>query len=620
MKRNTRKSILLATFIISSYIILALTTLTPQASTNGETVELLSLDFSDEVEALKHLDTTTENYDSGNDGSSREYVDTTNQWFVFEGDNTDTSQGFDEPIAVVKGYGEVNGFDSYAVLPYNYTVDVDFYVPSSPGYGNFYVFPRYKTVADKYEVVIDTEWNNLVFNYVKNNSWHNLKTVYFGSTFTIQKDHWYHLRVTIFWEYNSTAGKYMNHIIATVSDPSSPGSSFTDDVWDDNLEPASYNGLAFLGFDDNKQFKVYMDNIEIWSVRDSEKVLSEPRESITPGDLNLVNLSVAYDPSMLYFRLVVNESIAADASNTKYWVLQLDLDRDSRSGSSWDWEYQVIMQIDSAGTPNAGLYDSSGNWIKKVHVLGGGIGYDYFVVEVNRSDLTGLGEALYLYGYTQLGGTVEDAYPRDDVDYNAGDYAIYYLDKPSPSSPWTTITDDSGDATPASLDILYAGSAYTSSLMFFNITLNGPIAWNGGDDTGIYRIYIDADNNPSTGYSKGGIGVDYMLEHVVGFVPKLYQYTGDGATWSWTLLSREDYVRNPGESTIAVYVVPKSDFTGTPLASQVSILAETGQGSSVVDSTAPQVVPVPEYGLAVALSVLAVAVITIAWFRRRGGG
>jgi hypothetical protein len=45
------------------------------------------------------------------------------------------------------------------------------------------------------------------------------------------------------------------------------------------------------------------------------------------------------------------------------------------------------------------------------------------------------------------------------------------------------------------------------------------------------HAFIDSDENAATGYATGGIGADYMVEN-----NSVYDYTGDGSTWSWTNL------------------------------------------------------------------------------------
>ncbi|RLG79122.1 MAG: hypothetical protein DRO10_01105 [Thermoprotei archaeon] len=593
--------------ILMLLIFLVLSTLNSIILVKGETVEsveILSSDFSDSVEALKHLDITTENYDAGNDGTSREYVDTINGWFVFEGDNRDTASGSDEPIAVVKGYGETDGWGSYADLPYNYSVVVDFMVPSTPGYGNFYVFPRYSSVADKYEVVVDTEWNNIVFNYVKDTKWSNLKTEWFGGNLTIQKDSWYRLIVNVTWEYNASKGFYMNHLIAKVVDLSDTSKWFVSSAWDANLTADTYRGLAFLGFDNDKQFKVYMDNLQI--VTSMEKTFVEPAETITPTDLDILSMHVSDDGQAIYFRFSLGSTISADSTSTKYWAAQLDIDKDSRNTENgWDYEYSFIITLGTDGSASLNLYDSAGNWIKSLHILGGGIGYDYLVAEVDKADLSGMGDSLYIYSYTQLGSTVEDTFPVDNSGSRSSDYVIYYVNKPQPSSSWTTVSDVEGDASDSALDISEVGSAYNTDALFLRLSIYGTYPWNGGSTTAIYRVYIDADNDPTTGYSISGTGADYMLEHIIGYSPKLFRYTGSGTDWTWSFEKREDYIYNPGGQQTVVYAIPKSDFTAPSLSSEAVLFGQTGQDGSVVDDTGSIAVPIPEPALLIMIGIMA---------------
>lgn len=603
----TSSAALERSIILMLLLFLVLSTLNSIILVKGETVEsveILSSDFSDSVEALKHLDITTENYDAGNDGTSREYVDTINGWFVFEGDNRDTASGSDEPIAVVKGYGETDGWGSYADLPYNYSVVVDFMVPSTPGYGNFYVLPRYSSVTDKYEVVVDTEWNNIVFNYVKDNAWSVLKTEGFGENLTIQKGSWYRLIVNVTWEYNRSEGYYMNHLVAKVVDLSDTSKWFVSSVWDANLAADTYRGLAFLGFDNDKQFKVYMDNLQI--VTSMEKTFVEPAEAITPADLDILSVHVTDDGQSLYFRFMLGSIISADSTSTKYWVTQLDLDKDSRnSESGWDYEYSLIIRLETDGSARLDLYDSAGNWIKELHILGGGIGCDYLVAEVNKTDLLELGDSLYIYSYTKLADATKDPFPTDNSGSRSGDYVIYYINMPQPISAWTILNDMQGDASNQALDITEVGSAYNDNILFLRMSIHGAYPWNGGSSTAIYRIYIDVDNDPSTGYTVRGIGADYILEQVVGYSPKLYRYAGSGTDWTWSFEKREDYIYNPGGQQTVVYAIPKSDFTAPSLSSEAVLFGQTGQDGSVVDDTGSIAVPIPEPALLIMIGIMA---------------
>src|SRR5687767_3645951 len=44
-----------------------------------------------------------------------------------------------------------------------------------------------------------------------------------------------------------------------------------------------------------------------------------------------------------------------------------------------------------------------------------------------------------------------------------------------------------------------------------------------------YRVYIDTDQNASTGYSVNGIGAEYMVVNAT-----LNSYCGTGGNWCWT--------------------------------------------------------------------------------------
>ena len=567
------------------------------------------LDFSDIIETLKHLDNATDNYDSYNDGSAQEYVDTGNGYFVFEGNNTNTQgQYYDEPIAVVKFYNESNGYSSYAILPYNYTVTADFRVPSTPGYGNFYILPRYKDVDNKYEIAVNTQSNELVFNYVKGGSWNNLETIDFSGSLTISYDSWYRLEVVVSWEYNTDYSMYMNHFNVTIIDLSDTSSSFTTDFWDGNLTPTDYRGLGFLGFDDSHLFKVYMDNVVVST--GMEELGLEPSESTSPADLNFTAVYVWNDTDIIYIYMGVSQQISPDSSDTKYWVAQLDVDLDSRTSDSFNPDYNVQVSLDTSGNMKGNLFvASNGTWLGNLHLLGGGIDEDYIVVEVDKSSLTGLGNGLYLKAYSQLGSNEIDYYPG--VPDLTGDYAIYYLSKPSPTSGWSSLSDTAGDASPEVYDILYLKSAYNSDLLFFNFTIAGLYPWSGGD-TYIYQVFVDADNDASTGYQVGGLGADYLLEYEPGFMPRLWLYTGNGSTWSWSVIYKEDYMYNPGELDNVVLLVHKSDFNDPQLASTIKLYGQTVNVSELEDSTDTLVAPVPEYDIWVAVAILAASAILLA--------
>ena len=609
---------------------LAITVFTPviTCAQTVENVEILSLDFSSATEALKHIDNSTECYDSGGDGTAKEYVDSTNGWFVFEGDNTDTSSGYDNPIAVVQGYDEAGGFNSYAVIPYNYTVQAGFMTPSTPGSGNFYILPRYGNVNNKYEVVVDIEGNNLVFNKMVGGSWTNIKTTPLG--LTISTGTWYTFTVEVRWEYNSSEGGYTNHIIATVTNGSN---TVNDEIWDSDIPPSSYNGLAFLGFDGDEEFKVYMDNVVVKA--EMEKVGEEPDESSASGwggtCLDVREVYVYSDSDNVFILIETANSISTDSASTEYWAMQFDLDRDSRNTAlGWDFEYYFITKLDTDGSSRSDLYDGNGNWLGRLHTLGGGVGYDYLAIQIPKSELEGLGSSLYLYGYTKLGDVDRDGFPRDDVSgkYRTGDYYVWYLAPPYLAWSVEILDTDVGDQVISSdhLNITYIREEHDLTNIYFELEVDGVIPWNGGDTSGIYDILIDADHDTGTGYlytslQDSEIGADYLLEIIPGYVAKLFKFAGENGTtdWSWEFLKREEPIHSPGGSSYVRIVTPKSDYTYIPLEGSIKFIGTTSHYDSSEevtilddDSSDPQPAPVPEPLISV-LAVILVALLITIW-------
>jgi hypothetical protein len=55
------------------------------------------------------------------------------------------------------------------------------------------------------------------------------------------------------------------------------------------------------------------------------------------------------------------------------------------------------------------------------------------------------------------------------------------------------------------------------------------------------RVYIDADLSASTGFQHGGIGADFLIEN-----EWLYQYSGTGTDWSWSVVSAVTHTTGGG--------------------------------------------------------------------------
>jgi hypothetical protein len=67
-----------------------------------------------------------------------------------------------------------------------------------------------------------------------------------------------------------------------------------------------------------------------------------------------------------------------------------------------------------------------------------------------------------------------------------------------------------------------------------------------------YRVYIDTDQNATTGFATNGIGANFLLENNT-----LYRYTGTGSNWSWASVKSVTYAN---ASNVARWTVARSDI------------------------------------------------------------
>jgi len=71
-----------------------------------------------------------------------------------------------------------------------------------------------------------------------------------------------------------------------------------------------------------------------------------------------------------------------------------------------------------------------------------------------------------------------------------------------------------------------------------------------------FRVFLDTDQNASTGYPIGGIGADYLIENSI-----LYSYSGTAGGWGWRYVKSIPY---SNASNVADWVVASADL-GNPL-------------------------------------------------------
>jgi len=134
----------------------------------------------------------------------------------------------------------------------------------------------------------------------------------------------------------------------------------------------------------------------------------------------------------------------------------------------------------------------------------------------------------------------------------------------TPGSAPVTAPVTAPGATPGSVTTgttsLSIGSS--AAAVTFSVTYQGT--------PGFVRVYIDSDQNASTGYLIAGIGANYLIEN--GFI---YRYAGSAGSWAWTLVTSLTLTESNG---VATWTVPLADI-GSP-----SSLRALGNYDSVYSS------------------------------------
>ncbi len=102
--------------------------------------------------------------------------------------------------------------------------------------------------------------------------------------------------------------------------------------------------------------------------------------------------------------------------------------------------------------------------------------------------------------------------------------------------------------------------------VYYRFNYTGTFSW--------YRVYVDTDQNSTTGYVANRIGADYLLENA-----NLYRYSGTGGAWGWTLLKTVTYTN---ANNLASWTVARSDIgeTATPNTADLIFQVESPLTSS----------------------------------------
>jgi hypothetical protein len=123
-----------------------------------------------------------------------------------------------------------------------------------------------------------------------------------------------------------------------------------------------------------------------------------------------------------------------------------------------------------------------------------------------------------------------------------------------------------------SVAIAQSAQAQTASKLSISAnatTITFQVTYSGTQS--FLHVYIDSDQNATTGYPVAGIGADYLIEN--GF---FYRYAGSGGSWSWTEISSVPLTKSNG---VATWYLPRSDL------GSVSAFTAVGNYSSVYSSS-----------------------------------
>ena len=235
----------------------------------------------------------------------------------------------------------------------------------------------------------------------------------------------------------------------------------------------------------------------------------------------------------------------------EYVVQGRDLYRYFGTGTNWAWTYvasaiySVNGNIVEMSFPRSALGGTSKlNAIMKTR--NGIFTGDYSLASVDSYPNLNQGNLSYNFGEgTTNNNTFSNRVANFSINLN-GDL-----------SDWSGVTSfgrDADDITDANFqaDWLEAWAAHDNNNLYFAYENDGQIS----NTRWPWQIYIDADNNASTGYkATNSIGAEYVIEGT-----NFRQYRGNGNNWSWNTLAVT------GSSTVGSFAeiaIPLSVLNGS---------------------------------------------------------
>ncbi|MDY6834662.1 MAG: DUF2341 domain-containing protein [Chloroflexota bacterium] len=174
--------------------------------------------------------------------------------YMENGEYYQRGAGADEPICEIYENGELK------VFPDNYIAEV--MVKPLKG-GAAHINPRYVTVSNKYECMLDAQWGNVLLAKVVDDAWTKISLTQLPTK--VELNSWYKLTSVVTKEDNTNRMRvYINDIMYL-------------DATDSDL---MYPGLAFLTYDWNNDFHAGYDDFRV-----REYVSQEPTVSIGVEEL-----------------------------------------------------------------------------------------------------------------------------------------------------------------------------------------------------------------------------------------------------------------------------------------------------------------------------------------------
>ncbi len=319
------------------------------------------------------------------------------------------------------------------------------------------------------------------------------------------------------------------------------------------------------------------------------RIGADPYEGFRDLDVEYVYCGVV-NSTYLYLNVTVYDVVFNISGVDKFWAFQLDVDLDSRLNGTWDYEYVAVIRLNGTGGLTGALYTGNYTYLMDLNVSGGNgtrsVGVYIPLTSINASSL------LYVKVYTQNNTLEKDHAPYNDTGGGGlGDYYVCWLT--TPRVTWANSIDDPvGDVNVSYLDITLLNSTLNSTGLYLLMELYNNTPWYGGDVVGIYEFFLDVDHNSSTGYYFYGIGADYMVEYVVGYIPRLYVYTGNGSSWNWSLVGLVDPLNVIGGSNNVSLFIPLSEIGSTSVVDVIGYSTRSLDWLS--DVTLPVVAPIPE--------------------------